>query len=30
MAEVNDWAGFAEYEAKTDREIPVIVLEPAG
>lgn len=22
--------GFADYEAKTDREIPVVVLEPAG
>lgn len=26
----HDYPGFAEYEAKTDREIPVIVLEPAG
>jgi deazaflavin-dependent oxidoreductase (nitroreductase family) len=24
-----DWPGFAEYEEKTDREIPVVVLEPA-
>jgi deazaflavin-dependent oxidoreductase (nitroreductase family) len=24
-----DYPGFAEYEAKTDREIPVVVLEPA-
>jgi hypothetical protein len=22
--------GFAEYEARTDRQIPVVVLEPAG
>lgn len=25
-----DMPGFAEYEAKTDRTIPVVVLEPAG
>ena len=24
-----DYPGFADYEAKTDREIPVVVLEPA-
>lgn len=24
------YPGFAEYEAKTDREIPVVVLEPTG
>jgi len=23
-----EWPGFAQYDAKTDREIPVIVLEP--
>ena len=26
----HDYPGFAEYEAKTDREIPVVVLEPQG
>ncbi len=25
-----EFPGFAEYEAKTDRAIPVVVLEPAG
>jgi deazaflavin-dependent oxidoreductase (nitroreductase family) len=25
-----DWPGFADYERKTDREIPVIVLEPVS
>jgi deazaflavin-dependent oxidoreductase (nitroreductase family) len=24
----NDYPGFASYEAKTDREIPVVILEP--
>jgi deazaflavin-dependent oxidoreductase (nitroreductase family) len=24
----SDYPGFAEYEAKTDREIPVVILEP--
>lgn len=23
------WAGFADYETKTDRQIPVVILEPA-
>lgn len=25
-----DYPGFADYEAKTERQIPVVVLEPAG
>lgn len=25
-----EYPGFADYEAKTDREIPVVILEPAG
>jgi len=24
-----DYPGFADYEAKTDREIPVVILEPS-
>jgi deazaflavin-dependent oxidoreductase (nitroreductase family) len=24
-----DWPGFADYEKKTDRQIPVVILEPA-
>ena len=24
-----DYPGFADYEAKTDRQIPVVILEPA-
>ena len=24
-----DYPGFADYEAKTDREIPVVILDPA-
>lgn len=26
----SDYPGFAEYEAKTSRQIPVVILEPAG
>jgi deazaflavin-dependent oxidoreductase (nitroreductase family) len=29
-AQKAEYPGFAEYEEKTDREIPVVVLEPAG
>jgi deazaflavin-dependent oxidoreductase (nitroreductase family) len=29
-AQKAEFPGFAEYEAKTDREIPVVVLEPVG
>jgi deazaflavin-dependent oxidoreductase (nitroreductase family) len=29
-AQKEQWPQFAEYEAKTDREIPVVVLEPTG
>ena len=29
-AQKQEYPGFADYEAKTDREIPVVVLEPAG
>lgn len=25
----HDYSGFADYEAKTDREIPVVILDPA-
>jgi len=28
-AHKSQWPGFADYESKTDRQIPVIVLEPA-
>ncbi|MHB8463437.1 MAG: nitroreductase family deazaflavin-dependent oxidoreductase [Acidimicrobiales bacterium] len=28
-AQKQEWPGFAEYEEKTSREIPVVVLEPA-
>ena len=28
-AHKRDWPGFADYERKTDRQIPVVVLEPA-
>ena len=24
------WPAYDEYQAKTDREIPVVILEPAG
>jgi deazaflavin-dependent oxidoreductase (nitroreductase family) len=27
--QAKEYPGFAEYEAKTDREIPVVILEPA-
>ena len=29
-AQKEQWPQFAEYEEKTDREIPVVVLEPVG
>ena len=28
-AHKSEWPGFADYERKTDRQIPVVVLEPA-
>jgi deazaflavin-dependent oxidoreductase (nitroreductase family) len=27
-AQKNDWPGFADYEKRTDRQIPVVILEP--
>lgn len=29
-AQKQDYPGFADYERKTDRQIPVVILEPAG
>lgn len=29
-AQKRDWPGFADYETKTERQIPVVVLEPAS
>ncbi len=29
-AQKNDWPGFADYEKRTDRQIPVVILEPAS
>ncbi len=29
-AQKNDFPGFADYETKTTRQIPVVILEPAG
>jgi deazaflavin-dependent oxidoreductase (nitroreductase family) len=26
----SDWPGFADYESKTDRQIPVVILEPVA
>ena len=28
-AQKKDWPGFAEYETRTKRQIPVVILEPA-
>jgi deazaflavin-dependent oxidoreductase (nitroreductase family) len=25
-----EWPGFADYESKTERQIPVVILEPVG
>jgi deazaflavin-dependent oxidoreductase (nitroreductase family) len=30
IAQKTDFPGFADYETKTSREIPVVILEPAG
>jgi deazaflavin-dependent oxidoreductase (nitroreductase family) len=29
-AQKNDWPGFADYEKRTDRQIPVVILEPVS
>ena len=29
-AHKRDWPGFADYESKTERQIPVVILEPAS
>jgi deazaflavin-dependent oxidoreductase (nitroreductase family) len=29
-AQKRQWPGFADYESKTTRQIPVVILEPAG
>ena len=28
-AQKKEWPGFADYETKTSRQIPVVILEPA-